>query len=174
MRATPAASPPSPCEADDATTDYGNGRADSAPAHIAHQCLHMIRHNAGAPAAQGNSGAAMPIVVYQELGSEPAGNGLIFELQTDATLAMRPNTDNKRGSRTQKRKIRVRQYLPQAQSWSGCAGRCPERNCRDVQQTTRCGESFSMLRLVTCIIGSVLRTCRLVSRELTQAKGRRP
>jgi len=55
----------------------------------------MIRDHAGATEAQSNSGATMPIVVDQELGSEPARNGFIFELETDATYSVRPNADNK-------------------------------------------------------------------------------
>ena len=75
------------CEADDAATDYGNGRAHSTAAHIAHQCLDMVRDHTGATEAQSNSGATMPIVVDQELGSEPARNGFritIFSRPTDA------------------------------------------------------------------------------------------
>jgi hypothetical protein len=46
--------------------------------HIPHQHSNMIRDDTGATETQGNSGAAMPIVVNQELGPEPARNGLIL------------------------------------------------------------------------------------------------
>ena len=87
------------CEADDAATNYGNGRLRFAPAHIAHHGLDVFCYHAGAPEAQGNSGAPMPIVVNTQLGSEPAGNRLVLELETDTTLSMGPNTDNKRSGR---------------------------------------------------------------------------
>ena len=82
-------------------------RAGGMPQH-----LDMVRDHAGATEAQRNSGATMPIVVNQELGSRSARNGFIFELETDPTHSMGPNTDNKGRSRTQKRKIRVGQYSP--------------------------------------------------------------
>ena len=45
--------------------------------------------------------AEQRVLPTERLDSEPARNGFIFELETDATHSMRPNTDNKRRSRTQ-------------------------------------------------------------------------
>ena len=43
---------------------------------------------------------------------QPARNGFIFELETDATHSMRPNTDNKRRSRTSEAKNPGRAIFP--------------------------------------------------------------
>ena len=68
----------------------------------------MLHDYAGASEAQSDSGAAMTVVVNQELGSVAARNGIVFELEADAALSMRPNADTKRVGRVQERKIRVR------------------------------------------------------------------
>jgi hypothetical protein len=49
----------------------------------------MVRDDARASPTQGNAGAAVAVIVDQELRAERAGNGLIFKLEADAALAMR-------------------------------------------------------------------------------------
>jgi hypothetical protein len=49
----------------------------------------------------------MAIVVNQDLGSVPAWDDVIVELEADPALAVRPNADEVRVGRSQQRKIRV-------------------------------------------------------------------
>ena len=90
-------------QADDAAADHGDRR----PAHLPFEPLHMVGDNAGAAEAERNSGAAMAIVVNQDLGSVPAWYDVIVELEADPALAVRPNADEVRVGRSQQRKIRV-------------------------------------------------------------------
>src|SRR5205823_12475305 len=55
------------------------------------------------------------VVVNQELGSVPARNELVVELEADAALAVRTNADEIRIARPQKREIWVGQNLSAAQ-----------------------------------------------------------
>ena len=60
----------------------------------------------------GNSGYEK---MNQELGSVPARNVVIFELEADTTLSMRPNANEISVGRLQKRKVWVREYFPGTQ-----------------------------------------------------------
>jgi len=77
----------------------------------------------------------MSIVVNQELGPPLALNRLIFKLETDAPLSMRPDTYNKRSIRPEKRKIWIRQDLPITQMCRLHVGSGAAQNRRHIQQT---------------------------------------
>jgi hypothetical protein len=92
----------------------------------------------------------------------------------DASLPMRPNTDDKWSGPPEKRKIRVRQYLPMAQMCRLFVGG-PQNNRRHIQQSHRCGESlkYTAFRNAHCSVRYEKKQSRLVP-ELAQAKERIP
>jgi hypothetical protein len=55
------------------------------------------------------------IIVNQELGSVPAGNELIVELEADPAFPVRANADQVRAGGPQERKIWIRQYFAMTQ-----------------------------------------------------------
>jgi hypothetical protein len=57
----------------------------------------------------------MSIIVNQELGSVPAGNELIVELEADPAFPVRANADQVRAGGPQERKIWIRQYFAMTQ-----------------------------------------------------------
>ena len=62
----------------------------------------MIGDDAGASEAERDPGAAVPVIVNQELGAVLARNEFVVELEADAALAVRPNADEIGVARPQK------------------------------------------------------------------------
>ena len=88
--------------------DHRNTLVSSRAPHVLAEGFDVVGHDARASKAQGDPGAAVPVIVDQKLWAESARDGLILKPKTDPALTMWSDADDVGLCGMQEREVGVR------------------------------------------------------------------